>query len=116
MVEAQPKAKISPAVREKLLSQLQQVRPQNAAINIKITLVEQLEGSGESQYILGGGLLNSSEGNCTAGFTLRNSSGERGIATAHHCLGDIRTYRNHSGDAGRPQSSESEHMLASTVT
>lgn len=95
-IEAVPKATLSTTVKNKLLSELQNIQLVNPRLQLEINFVKHIESDEDSKYIRGGGLLD----NCTAGFTLRNSSGGRGISTAAHCKTSPYKYRNHSGDGG----------------
>lgn len=98
-IESQPKESLSVLQRKNLLSTMEELQPQNKNIIVEYKLIDKLESGNESKYVRGGGFLNKSSGNCTAGFTLRNNSGGRGLATAHHCTGTF-TYANHSGNRG----------------
>jgi streptogrisin C len=89
--------------RAQLEAELQPAQPANNSITVDVDVVDDLEGGLDDSYVRGGGLLNSGDPNCTAGFGVRHvATGEWGVATARHCADRNPTYvyRNHSGDGG----------------
>lgn len=100
-IETKPRQTPGDAVmRERLRARLQPPQPANHAINIKVSIVDKLDGGVEANMLGGGYLKVGTSPWCTAGFTVWWSGDMyRGIATADHCADywSLRYY-NHNTD------------------
>ncbi|MER7132391.1 S1 family peptidase [Streptosporangium saharense] len=84
--------------RRAAMEAMRPASPANPATRVNVEFTEDVSHVVEDNYIRGGGLLNSSAGNCTNGFNVTNTStNARASVTARHCADASAyfTYRNH---------------------
>lgn len=98
-IKVEPEGRLSSASeRAAMRDKLRPSQPKNKKIKVNLDVSDKSVGRTEA-YMRGGGRLRTTSGaaHCTAAFTVRNSSGVRGISTAQHCAIGRRylRYSNH---------------------